>query len=60
MVAAGPDRQRVLELRSYQQDVVEKSLRGENDIIILPTGTGKTFVAIRIILEHIHIRSMGK
>lgn len=41
-------------LRDYQNPLAEKSLRGENDIILLPTGAGKTYIAIKIIIEHLH------
>ena len=49
-----------LKLRPYQKAVAEKSLRGENDIILLPTGTGKTYVAIQVIIEHLHKHRDGK
>lgn len=37
------------ELRPYQQELAERVLRGDNCVIIAPTGSGKTHVAIRII-----------
>lgn len=37
------------ELRPYQQELAERALRGDNCVIIAPTGSGKTHVAIRII-----------
>ena len=43
-----------LQLRDYQKQLVQRSLRGENDIIILPTGTGKTYIAIEVILYHLN------
>lgn len=49
-----------LVLRSYQVSVAEKCLSGENDIIILPTNAGKTFIAIKLILEHLESRRNGK
>ncbi|XP_067948623.1 ATP-dependent RNA helicase DHX58-like isoform X1 [Watersipora subatra] len=43
-----------LRLRDYQEELSQKSLRGENDIILLPTGTGKTYIAIQVIVEHLY------
>lgn len=37
------------ELRPYQLELAERALRGDNCVIIAPTGSGKTHVAIRII-----------
>ena len=48
-----------LELRPYQEEMVQKSLQGENDIILLPTGSGKTIIAVEIILKHIYSREAG-
>ncbi|XP_048779866.2 antiviral innate immune response receptor RIG-I-like isoform X2 [Ostrea edulis] len=42
-----------LVLREYQHEQAEKPLRGENCIIVSPTGSGKTCVAIRIIQDHL-------
>ncbi|XP_067948463.1 ATP-dependent RNA helicase DHX58-like isoform X1 [Watersipora subatra] len=42
-----------LVLRSYQEVFAERGLRGENDVILLPTGSGKTYIAIAIIKEHL-------
>jgi ATP-dependent RNA helicase DDX58 len=41
--------QKTLELRKYQLEQAEKPIRGKNCIIVSPTGSGKTYVAIRII-----------
>lgn len=51
---------KTLKLKDYQVPVAEKSLRGENDIILLPTGAGKTYIAIKIIIEHLHAFSNGE
>lgn len=45
-----------LELRGYQKEVSVKACSGENDIIILPTGTGKTYIAVKIIQDHFTAR----
>ncbi|XP_067405457.1 interferon-induced helicase C domain-containing protein 1 isoform X2 [Emydura macquarii macquarii] len=40
-------------LRNYQMEVAKPALNGENVIICLPTGSGKTRVAVYITKEHL-------
>jgi superfamily II DNA or RNA helicase len=43
-----------LELRDYQQEAIARwKLRGQKGIIVLPTGTGKTYIALAAIKEEI-------
>ncbi|NXK58146.1 IFIH1 protein, partial [Sylvietta virens] len=42
-----------LTLRDYQMEVAKPALNGENIIICLPTGSGKTRVAVYITKEHL-------
>ncbi|XP_061175548.1 antiviral innate immune response receptor RIG-I-like isoform X1 [Saccostrea echinata] len=44
---------KILKLRQYQLEQAEQSLMGENCLIVSPTGSGKTYVAIRIIQSHL-------
>ena len=37
-----------LELRPYQQELAEKAVNGKNCLIVAPTGSGKTHVALAI------------
>jgi len=37
-----------LELRSYQLELAEKAMNGKNCVIVAPTGSGKTHVALAI------------
>ena len=43
-------------LRPYQEEISRKILQGENDIIVLPTNTGKTAVATNAMLQHLQQR----
>ncbi|NWR92473.1 IFIH1 protein, partial [Furnarius figulus] len=42
-----------LTLREYQMEVAKPALNGENIIICLPTGTGKTRVAVYVTKDHL-------
>ena len=48
--------EQLLTLRPYQESIAQKSLQGANDIILLPTGSGKTYVAIKVIENHLSSR----
>ncbi|KAM9391862.1 ATP-dependent RNA helicase DHX58-like isoform 2-T3 [Pholidichthys leucotaenia] len=48
------------ELRSYQKEVVERPLRGENVIIWLPTGGGKTRAAVYVAKKHLETRERAR
>lgn len=48
-------------LRDYQMDVARPALEGKNIIICLPTGSGKTRVAVYITKKHLdHRRAEGR
>ncbi|XP_052100653.1 antiviral innate immune response receptor RIG-I-like isoform X2 [Mytilus californianus] len=43
-----------LTLRSYQKELAAPGLQGKNCIIVAPTGSGKTHVALKIMQEHMN------
>ncbi|XP_061837264.1 ATP-dependent RNA helicase DHX58-like isoform X1 [Nerophis lumbriciformis] len=47
-------------LYAYQEEVVQRALRGENTIIWLPTGAGKTRAAVYVAEKHLETRPQGK
>lgn len=51
--------QRQFVLRGYQQEVGARLGQGHNDIIILPTGTGKTAIAVDLIVKHLMSQGNG-
>uniref|UniRef100_UPI0037E8CDDB interferon-induced helicase C domain-containing protein 1 n=1 Tax=Semicossyphus pulcher TaxID=241346 RepID=UPI0037E8CDDB len=53
--AAGPERAHIV-LRDYQMEVARPALEGKNIIICLPTGSGKTRVAVYITKIHLDSR----
>lgn len=53
--AGGPDKANIV-LRDYQKDVARPALERKNIIICLPTGSGKTRVAVYITKEHLDSR----
>uniref|UniRef100_A0A2C9KL86 RNA helicase n=1 Tax=Biomphalaria glabrata TaxID=6526 RepID=A0A2C9KL86_BIOGL len=51
---------RVLALKDYQLELTDHAVKGKNTIIYAPTGSGKTIVAIYIILKHLERRRTKK
>ncbi|NP_001244086.1 ATP-dependent RNA helicase DHX58 [Danio rerio] len=49
-----------LRLRPYQEEVVQAALRGENSIIWLPTGGGKTRAAVYVAEKHLETKANAK
>ncbi|XP_059199130.1 interferon-induced helicase C domain-containing protein 1 [Centropristis striata] len=53
--AGGPEKDKIV-LRDYQEEVAKPALEGKNIIICLPTGSGKTRVAVYITKKHLDHR----
>ena len=49
-----------LNLRGYQQEVVKRAVMGENVIIWLPTGGGKTRAAVYVAKRHLETKYRAK
>ncbi|CAL8273211.1 unnamed protein product [Lota lota] len=49
-----------LQLRRYQEEVVERAVKGENIIIWLPTGGGKTRAAVYVAKRHLETTPRAK
>lgn len=47
-------------LYAYQEEVVQRPLRGENVIIWLPTGGGKTRAAVYVAKKHLETTANAK
>uniref|UniRef100_A0A3P8VSA6 RNA helicase n=1 Tax=Cynoglossus semilaevis TaxID=244447 RepID=A0A3P8VSA6_CYNSE len=54
--AAGGPESADISLRDYQMDVARPALEGKNIIVCLPTGSGKTRVAVYITKKHLDSR----
>uniref|UniRef100_A0A8C6VKD4 RNA helicase n=1 Tax=Naja naja TaxID=35670 RepID=A0A8C6VKD4_NAJNA len=55
-----PSSEKELSLRDYQMEVAKPALEGKNIIICLPTGTGKTRVAVYIAKDHLDKKEKQK
>ncbi|NWJ01659.1 DHX58 helicase, partial [Crypturellus undulatus] len=49
-----------MELRDYQWEVIAPALGGENSIVWLPTGAGKTRAAVHVCRRHLQIHPRAK
>lgn len=47
-------------LYGYQEEVVQRALQGENIIILLPTGGGKTRAAVYVAKRHLETTPRAK
>ncbi|CAK8690224.1 unnamed protein product [Clavelina lepadiformis] len=47
-------------LREYQDELATPALNGKNSMIVAPTGSGKTFVALKVCIEQLKSRSDAK